>query len=75
MIVLDLDMDYFLDVVPTHIDEGKRQSRSEYVNGVWDKCRVRSFMENNLGLSKEKRIPGRLFTRHNEVLDFWTEQL
>ena len=76
MIVLDLDMDYFMEIVATNIsfETTERLSEDEYGGSVWTECRVRQFLEQNLGLSKQKKLPGRVVTGHNESLFFW-EQL
>lgn len=42
---------------------------------VWSENRIRSFLENNLGLSKDRRIEGRIVCGHNEALFFWEELL
>lgn len=75
MMVLDLDMDYFLDhpVSNRDHDNEKRVEDEECVNSVWTEYRVRHFLENNLGLSKSKQIPGRIVKGHDEALFFWEE--
>ena len=52
MMVLDLDMDYFLDhpVSNRNHDTEKRVEDEECVKSVWTEERVRYFLENNLGL-------------------------
>lgn len=74
MKVLDLDMDYFMESV-AHIpfSVSDRLDEEYYKDTVWSKDRVRAFLENNLGLSKEKKIPGRIVVGHNEALFFWEE--
>ncbi len=75
MRVLDLDMDYFMDEIANHVDinEINRLSEVDYGESVWDEDRVRCFLEKNLGLSKEHKIPGRILVGHNEALFFWEE--
>lgn len=75
MMVLDLDMDYFLDhpVSNRNHDTEKRVEDEECVKSVWAEERVRNFLENNLGLSKSKQIPGRIVKGHDEALFFWEE--
>ena len=75
MKVLDLDMDYFMETVETGITSGSVERISEKVYGekVWSENRVRAFLEQNLGLSKGHRLPGRIVTNHNESLFFWED--
>ena len=40
---------------------------------LWSEQEVRSFLENNLGLSKEHKKRGRIVSGHNESLFFWRE--
>lgn len=75
MIILDLDMDYFMNKVAHNINE-KSQNRLDetlYRKYVWEKERVISFLERNLGLSKDKKVKGRIVHGHNEALLFWRE--
>lgn len=51
----------------------ERLSEEDYGNSVWSSDKVRQFLENNLGLSKEHKIPGRIISGHNESLFFWEE--
>ena len=53
MIVLDLDMDYFMEMVATNIsfETTERLSEDEYGGSVWTECRVRQFLEQNLGVN------------------------
>ena len=73
MKVLDLDMDYFMkcDVYIGSDSSTDRLSEADYGEYVWNECEVRRFLEESLGLSKSKRIPGRIVTGHNEALYFW----
>ncbi len=75
MVVLDLDMDYFLDypVSDRNHDKEDRVEDEDCVKSVWTEDRVRSFLEKNLGLSKLKRVPGRIVKGHDEALFFWEE--
>ena len=43
------------------------------MNSVWDEKEVRQFLEQNLGLSQSRKIPGRIVSDHNEALFFWEE--
>lgn len=75
MRVLDLDMDYFLDhpVFGVPVTKKKRVDDPECINSVWSEERVRSFLENNLGLTKSKKSKGRIVEGHDEALYFWEE--
>ena len=55
MIVLDLDLDYFMEKVASFIGESvtDRLSDEYYGSFVWKEDKVRNFIENNLGLSKK----------------------
>lgn len=67
-------MDYFMDVIALNIrNSTKRLTDERYVDSVWSKARVVDFLENNLGLSKKKKIKGRIVKDHNEALLFWKE--
>lgn len=75
MKILDIDMDYFLDYPVNYrshsLDE--RVDDIECEKSVWSEERVRTFLEKNLGLSKDKKIKGRIVKGHNESLFFWKE--
>lgn len=74
MKVLDLDMDYFMTkIAHTPFSCTERLEGDFYSESVWEAEKVRSFLEDNLGLSKERKIPGRIVQGHNEALFFWEE--
>lgn len=75
MKILDLDMDYFMDRIATDIAESieERLPEAEYAGSVWSEQRIRDFLENNLGLSRQNRIKGRVVLGHNESLFTWKE--
>jgi len=77
MKVLDLDMDYFMEHIASFIsfNTSERLDEDGYGDTVWSEERVRDFLENNLGLSKNNKIPGRVVVGHNESLFFWEELL
>lgn len=76
MKVLDLDLDYFLKKVIYGIGYScKERLDKEYDKYVWSKDEVIKFLEQNLGLSKKNKIPGRIVKDHNESLLFWKELL
>lgn len=72
MKVLDLDMDYFMEAIAnTPFSITDRLEEEYYGGSVWPESKVRSFLENNLGLSKDRKIEGRIVKGHNEALFFW----
>lgn len=74
MKVLDLDMDYFMEsVAHTPFSVSERLAEEDYGSSVWSEDRVRAFLEKNIGLSKDRKIPGRIVVGHNEALFFWEE--
>ena len=75
MKILDLDMDYFIERIAYFVSDNtsERLSNEAYSDYVWSEHRVRSFLENNLGLSKNKKICGRIVSGHNEALFYWKE--
>lgn len=74
MKVLDLDMDYFMtEIAHTPFSCTERLEEDFYSESVWKAEKVRSFLEDNLGLSQKHKIPGRIVSGHNEALFFWEE--
>lgn len=75
MVILDLDLDFFLDnpVKGVYFSSEERVMDEACANSVWSEDRVRVFFENNLGLSKTHKIPGRVVCGHDEALYFWDE--
>lgn len=75
MKILDLDMDYFMNRIASDIPEStvERLPEEEYGDCVWEKDIIIDFLENNLGLSKDRKIKGRIVSGHNEALLFWRE--
>lgn len=72
--MLDLDMDYFMTkIAHTSFSSVERLDEEYYGSSVWSVDKVRQFLEKNLGLSKEHKIPGRIVYGHNESLFFWEE--
>jgi len=51
--------------------EDKRLPPADYSS--WDKQEVRTFLEENCGLSLDNRCPGRIIQHHDEAFDFWLE--
>ena len=77
MKVLDVDMDYFMFDIGHYVSENPSERFEEEKIGesVWNECEVREFFEKKLGLSKDKKIPGRIVVHHNETLYFWKEMI
>lgn len=73
MKVLDLDMDYFMTEIAHPSISSERLDEECFGSSVWPIDKVRQFLETNLGLSKEHKIPGRVVCGHNESLFFWEE--
>ena len=68
MRVLDLDMDYFMtEIASTPFSCEERLDEVYYGDSVWTEEEVRQFLEQNLGLSKNHKISGRIVTGHNEA--------
>jgi len=75
MKVLDIDLDYFLNQVATCWDERNSEGRLSENYEVWSEGNVRGFLEHNLGLSKDRKISGRIVQGHNEALYYWEEKI
>jgi hypothetical protein len=69
--VLDLDLDFF--VLPTaHLRSGnQRLPESRFSSSTPET--VEAFLEQQCGLSKRDKIPGRLCIHHDEAFDTWLE--
>jgi hypothetical protein len=72
MAILDIDIDYFLNEIPYNDFDGEGRKDSENYK-IWDKKLFIEFLENKCGLSKEKRIRGRIIENHNEAFFYWRE--
>lgn len=73
MRVLDIDLDFFLADCCELAAPGERPPLEGHE--PWSEDDVRRFLEENCGLNRSKRIPGRLFETHDEALSFWKELL
>lgn len=64
-----------MTTVFTGVSEDCQSRIEEDVSGecVWASDRVYDFLEKNLGLSQDHKIPGRIVTGHNESLLFWKQ--
>lgn len=72
MRILDLDLDFFLDGITWKYGVGDRFP-DEGSYPPWSEERVRRFLEDQCGLSKESPVPGKVVTTHDEVLWEWLE--
>ena len=69
-------MDFFTDQPVSNEANCNSQERLDdtyYGKHVWQEKRVRSFFENNLGLSASTKILGRIVSNHDGALYFWEE--
>jgi hypothetical protein len=73
--VLDLDLDFFLDRVPSRHPEGRRWDPvdGEAIFEPWDEESFRHFLEAVCGLSTERPTPGRVLRDHDEAFYCWRE--
>jgi len=69
MNILNLDLDFFLHETVYHTEDSYN-TRAEDLP-PWDKLEVINFLENVLGLSKSKKIPGFIVESHHEVFNIW----
>lgn len=69
---LNLDLDFFqMDVVHNCNDYGERLD--SFCTKPWKEEDLISYLEGNLGLSKDKKIKGRIVEHHHEIFYFWRE--
>ncbi len=71
MRVLDIDLDFFLADVCPLAEKGARPVLEGHE--PWPADAVRAFLKDNLGLSPERPVPGRVFETHDGALYFWQE--
>lgn len=71
MKVLDLDMDFFLNSVAHNICQSSCRRLPDDEYKPWTREDVISFIEQNLGLQKTKRIKGKIVKHHHEALCYW----
>jgi hypothetical protein len=72
MNILDIDLDLFVSQ-PVYW-RGRSSGRvEESFSTAWSEYDLTMYLENNLGLSKDKKIPGRSFEDHDGVFLFWRE--
>ena len=79
MRVLDLDLDFFLDMITYPADPGERRpsgpdDRPHSEGDIpWTEKEVIRFLENRCGLSDQEPVNGRLVTHHHEAFYYWRE--
>ena len=69
--VLDIDLDFFLADCCPLAEPGERPVLMGHE--PWGAEAVRVFLENDLLLSRERPIPGRVFPTHDGALVYWKE--
>jgi hypothetical protein len=69
MLFLDLDLDFFLNKNVYYSAYDGSRPGPEY--HAWPIPKVRRFLEERCGLSKDAPLPGRTVTTHDGVLEFW----
>lgn len=73
MMVLDLDLDFFLSDCCPLAPKGKRPCSD--CASPWTEAAVVSFLENGLGLSTAHPIPGCITETHDGALSFWKARM
>lgn len=71
IIVLDIDLDFFLDDIRYSKSSKRRLKEKKY--HPWSEDEVREFLEEKCGLSQTKKIPGRIVEDHDGAFLFWRE--
>lgn len=66
---LDLDLDFFLNDNAYRSESDSGRLSSEYK--PWSASKVRHFVEEKCGLSRDAPVQGRTVESHDEVFDFW----
>lgn len=70
MRILDLDLDCFIEeIAHFRSDSSDRLDDSEYP--PWNEHKLRHFLEEQCGMSMQRRVPGRVFVEHVEAFHFW----
>lgn len=69
---LDLDLDFFQEDVVNFKFNYKERLDSACTK-PWKEEKVINYLEGNLGLSREKKIKGRIVKHHHEIFYFWRE--
>ena len=71
MLVLDLDLDFFVRPAAHFVSGARRLSSKEYTCASVEE--VEDFLERQCGLSKEQPIRGRFCKEHDAAFDIWKE--
>jgi hypothetical protein len=71
MRILDIDLDFFLNEIQFWGAEVGRLDPIRFV--PWRKSAVRAFLRNQCGLSKHRRLRGKLITTHDEAFFHWRD--
>ncbi len=74
MRILDIDLDFFLDNIAHGRSFNKRRLNKKYYN-PWTIPEVEFFLENNCGLNKIDKIPGKYFIHHDEVFHYIKKEI
>ncbi|MFX1297708.1 MAG: hypothetical protein ACFFD2_23025 [Promethearchaeota archaeon] len=69
--ILDLDLDFFLDDITYSRRLNRRLRRDRY--HPWSEKQVRDFLEHRCGLSINRKVKGRVVKDHHEAFFFWKE--
>lgn len=72
MIVLNIDLDFFLDNIPYGSGRDKGRKPSEEFK-VWEEAKVIEFIEKNFSLRIDKKIRGRIIEHHEEAFYYLRE--
>ncbi len=67
--VLDIDLDFFLAECCPLAEKGQRPSLKGHE--PWTATDVRSFLETNCMVLKDRPLPGQVFETHDEALRYW----
>lgn len=73
MKVLDLDLDFFLSDCCPPAALGERPQA--HWATPWNAPQVRDFLETHCGLSRERKVCGRVFETHDRAIDFWAAHI
>ena len=71
--VLDIDLDFFLAGCCPLAEAGKRPALEGHE--PWSEEDVHRFLEKNCLLSRERRVPGKVFLTHDGALQYWAEMI
>lgn len=70
MRILDIDMDFFLNMIVTGVQkDGPRLNEEDFK--AWDRNLFIKFLEEKCLLNKDCPTPGKIITHHEEAFHFW----